>query len=322
MQEAYVGYALDKGIRATSTSGGICQCISRYVIEQGGVVSGIYFDQTFCARRGFASTLAELDRFTKSKYVQARQDGAYAEVKRLLEAAVTVLFIGTPCQVAGLRGYLGRAYANLYCIDFVCLGVPSEQMWQAYLAHIAHGRKLVSVDFKDKVSGWRNFSFHAVFSDGTELCEPGRQNAYMKAMIQKVINRPACYRCTCRTPERDADLTVADAWGTETLVPELWDDRGTSSVMVHSEQGKRLLEQIKASCRLRRVPPEALWAGNTGAWKQYGMPRARSRFYADTERFGFGYAYRRWHRSQWPQRCRQQLKRVLADIYIRTAKRR
>lgn len=43
-----------------------------------------------------------------------------------------ILFSGTGCQVNGLRGFLGKEYDNLICVDVICHGAPSPALWREY----------------------------------------------------------------------------------------------------------------------------------------------------------------------------------------------
>lgn len=288
---AYIGYAKNSDIRSTSTSGGICQVVSEWILMQEGIVSGIQFDSEFNVVRTFITNKVDLQKINKSKYVQARQGNSYREIKNYLQEGKLVLFVGTPCEVMGLISFLGNKPSNLYCIDFVCLGVPSEKVWHSYCNMIKENATITEVDFKDKRQGWKNFTFHIKFNNGTELNEAGRQNMYMKLMIEKVANRPACYHCKCRNLDRVADITVADAWGAEKLAPELFDDKGTSAIMVNTEQGESLICNILDRLHLAEVDVYELWKGNQSAWKQYEMPEERKVFFRDLKNYGFKKSY-------------------------------
>lgn len=287
MNKGYVGYSIDDYVRNSSTSGGICQIISQAFVDKRGIVSGVYFDDNFDLRRGFASSHNGLLKFNKSKYIQSMQKDSYREIKNYIENGNELLYIGTPCEVAGLQSFLGKKYPNLYCIDFVCLGVPSKKAWNMYRKEYFGDKKLVNIDYKDKQNGWRNFTFLAKFDDGSSLSEEGRKNHYMYAMIKKYNSRPSCYKCQFRTMKRISDITVADAWGTERIAKELIDDKGTSSIMVNSEKGEKLIDMIRDKCRLKEVTVENLWIGNLSAFKQYPMPKERKYFYLYLDKYGF-----------------------------------
>lgn len=292
MKKAYVGYSLDEELREESTSGGICQLISKMIILENGVVSGVQFDKNFNVERGFASNLEEVKRFNKSKYVQANQKDSYVQIRNYLFDNRKVLFIGTPCQVAGLKGFLGKDYCNLYTIDFVCLGVPSSKAWDKYKEQLTRKSPIKEINFKDKKNGWKNFKFKVTYNDSDELIEEGRRNDYMKSMIYKYNSRPSCYCCQFRKMDRIADITVADAWGIEKLVSQLNDDKGTSAIMVNNNKGEMLLDLIKNQCQLYEVSPEKLWEGNKSAFKQYNKPLEREFFYKYIEKYNYYWTMR------------------------------
>lgn len=67
-----------------------------------------------------------LNRFRKSKYAQSAVGMAYRKTKQFLKEGKKVLFSGTPCQIAGLRAYLGNTNQQcLLTIEVICEGVPS-----------------------------------------------------------------------------------------------------------------------------------------------------------------------------------------------------
>lgn len=64
-----------------------------------------------------------------SKYVQGSIIiGAYSEIQEDLKSDRSVLFVGTPCQVAALLIYLSDKYKeHLFTVSFVCGGIASPQ---------------------------------------------------------------------------------------------------------------------------------------------------------------------------------------------------
>lgn len=79
-----------------------------------------------------------------------------------------VLFSGTPCQVAGLKSYLGKEYDGLLTVDIICHGVPSEKIFQSYLQFMEgkYGGGLTYFTFRDKNIGW-GINGKAIFEDKT-----------------------------------------------------------------------------------------------------------------------------------------------------------
>lgn len=86
----------------SATSGGMATAISKSVISKGGVVYG-------CAAHGLqvkhmrCATMKDVEKLKGSKYVQSEMGDLYQALKKDVLEGLTVLFIGTPCQVAGVK---------------------------------------------------------------------------------------------------------------------------------------------------------------------------------------------------------------------------
>lgn len=124
-----VAVATDSQEQLTSTSGGLASAFARYIItELKGVVYGCTGFDCFHVRHIRVEREEELALLKGSKYVQSDTSGIYQQIKKDLNNGRYVLFIGTPCQVVALRRFLHNEYTMLYCIEFVCHGVPSQQI--------------------------------------------------------------------------------------------------------------------------------------------------------------------------------------------------
>lgn len=277
--KAYISYGKDLKSRIKSTSGSICHLLSKKVIEEGGMVSGVKFDEEYNVIRTIATSEEEIEGFRGSKYVQAEQGSCYIEIKSFLDKGDLFLFIGTPCQVAGLKSFLGKDYDNLICIDFICLGVPPQMLWNAYLEEESQGRKVSEVVFKDKRNGWKEFTFHIAFDNGDEVNEFGRDNPYMRNMIGKLYNRPSCHNCRYRSVYRSSDITVADAWGMEKVAPEMIDNNGTSSVLIRNKKGLELFLDISEELYNKEIGIDEYIKINSKAWSQPIMNQEREAFF-------------------------------------------
>ena len=58
------------------------------------------------------------------------------------------MFSGTPCQVAGLKAFLGKEYDNLFTIDIICHGVPNAEFFKGYLEILEKKFNGKILDFK------------------------------------------------------------------------------------------------------------------------------------------------------------------------------
>ena len=151
-------YALQASdsIRGHSSSGGAFTLLAESVLSQGGMVFGAAMDSELQTRHVCICSPNELISLCKSKYVQSDIGQAYRKAKSILVQGQTVLFSGTPCQIAGLYAYLHQPYEKLYTVDILCHGVPSQQMLQDSLRGIIPGRQVAAIDFRDKQYGWES----------------------------------------------------------------------------------------------------------------------------------------------------------------------
>ena len=236
----------NEDIRLKSSSGGIFHLLAEKTIREGGLVFGARFDENWQVVIDYAEDMKGVEAFMGSKYVQARMENAYVDAKRFLNEGRKVLFSGTPCQVAGLHRYLRKPYDNLLSVDFICHGVPSPKVWKIYLEEVVKQvQSISSVEFRNKEKGWKKFGFilrHNEIDKTVSMLSPFTENHYMKAFLNDIILRPSCYECKARGCSSQSDITIADFWGIETLLPEMDDDKGTSLVLVNTNTGKLALD--------------------------------------------------------------------------------
>lgn len=231
-------------VRATSASGGIFLPIAESVIREGGVVFGARFNEKWEVVHASVETKDDLRVFQGSKYVQSKVGSSFKDTELYLKGDRKVLFSGTPCQIAALHKFLGKEYDNLTTIDVVCHGVPSPKLWREYISQLPM-ENVRYVLFKDKSSGWRNYSFTLKADDGSVLLtEKASENKYLSAFIRNISLRPSCYNCHSKAGRSHSDITLADFWGIETVLPSLDDNKGTSVIMCNTEKGKRIIESL------------------------------------------------------------------------------
>ena len=228
-------------IRLNSSSGGFFTMLASKIIEHDGIVYGAAFSPNFKRVRHIGiETAEELRLLRGSKYIQCENDRMlFREIKSKLKDGRLVLFSGTPCQVEGLKSFLGKDYENLLTADMICHGVPSPEVWRSYLAELEkeNGSPVCSVNFRNKVSGWKKYSFSAQFENGRDFTVIVTENPYMRAFVRSVTIRKSCYSCPFRKLERISDFTMADFWGCEKAAPEMNDNTGITLTFINSEKG-------------------------------------------------------------------------------------
>lgn len=268
----------------SSSSGGLFVIFAKKIIKEGGVVFGAKFDESWNVVHAYTEKEEGIRAFMGSKYVQSQIGSAFSDAKGFLQSGRKVLFSGTPCQIAGLNGYLGHRYDNLLTIDVICHGVPSPMVWKHYLNEIVRkvchdensvssplilnssGRdalfeRITSISFRDKRTDWKKFSF--ALSLAKDLSE-GKQNSvslshtfsednYMRLFLSNVILRPSCYHCPSKEGKSNSDITIADFWGIERVHANFDDERGVGLLLVNTEKGQFALDEESLYLKSREV---------------------------------------------------------------------
>lgn len=251
-QITYAIYNLNINERLESSSGGIFTLLSKYILNQNGIVIGVAFNGNFKeVNHIIIDKVDDLYRLQGSKYIQSNINDIYKEVKKYLNTKRKVLFTGTPCQIGGLISYLGKEYDNLYTQDLICHGCPSTKVWRYYVQYKEYENKDVTkkIFFRDKTYGWKMYSVLFKFSNNTKYLQDLNHDIYMKGFLTNLYLRPSCYDCKFKTKSRQSDITLADFWGIENVFPEMDDDKGTSLMWIHSEKGLNLFDKIKDNCK-------------------------------------------------------------------------
>lgn len=276
--KAFAAIYKDESIRKESSSGGVFFALAQWVINQGGVVFGARWNEAWEVVHDFADTLDGVRAFMKSKYVQSRIGDTYLQAKKFLDAGRWVLFSGTPCQLAGLRAFLGKGYEHLLQVDLICHGVPSPGVWRKYLESYFPNENILSVNMREKEIGWDKYRIHVLTNRSTYLVDKA-SNPYITGFLNNTYLRRSCYHCVFRQYHRASDLTIADYWGVKRECPEMYDGRGTSVVFCHTEIGFSIINKL--SDELALLPQEKVRAirSNEAMESNFAMPDKRARFY-------------------------------------------
>lgn len=248
--QSFVVQNKDKDVLRNSTSGGFYTVLSTYVISNGGVVFGAAFDKNMVLRHSYSETLEGCKKFRGSKYVQSLIGNSFKQAKEFLDEGRMVAFSGTPCQIAGLVGYLGKKkYEKLILVDLVCRGVPSPGVLSRYLEYHAHGKNAKPIGWlsRDKYYGYDLSTATIQFNDNVSsyhglMDEDLMLSAYFKGLI----SRPSCYECHFKTLHRLSDITIFDCWNAKDT-SKRFSRQGATNVFIHTEKGKEIFDQIKES---------------------------------------------------------------------------
>lgn len=220
---AYGGWNLDDEVRLASSSGGVFSALAMSVLEKGGAVYGASMGEDLRVRHVRVDDAGQLFWLRGSKYRQSDIGTVYQSVRQDLKAGIPVLFSGVPCQIGGLLSFLGGRHELLLTVDIVCHGVPSDHLFEAYVKwqEANYGSRVRKVDFRNKNTGWKNYSLLLEFEEGKRYAAPFTRDPFMGGFLMDICLRPGCYACMFHKTPRQADITLGDFWGVQWL-PRSW----------------------------------------------------------------------------------------------------
>lgn len=276
---AFAAWNRDDAIRKDSTSGGAFTALAGYILEGGGVVFGAAMDGRQHLRHIACFRKEDLWRLRGAKYVQSDLGDVFREIKTLLKTRA-VLFSGTPCQVDGLYHYLGGQPENLTTCDIVCHGVPSPGVWEDMARSIEarQGKGLQAVRFRNKVTGWKNSHFTAVYDDGTVDTSPLFSTEYGHAFGKALFLRQSCHRCAYTNLNRPGDFTLGDLWGLRDDEFTAQQQLGISLLLVNTPHASHIFDKLPLSRQV--FPVERAVAGNPRLASPIQAPPERAAFFA------------------------------------------
>lgn len=232
----------DIDLRLQSSSGGVFSALAENILLQGGAVCAAAYTDDFAVVHFVSRDSTDLPRFRGAKYTQSYAEPCFPEIRQLLRDEIPVLFVGTPCQTAGLKSYLGKEFENLLLLDMVCHGVPSPMVWKKYLKEQTEkaGTAITGINQRSKTSGWSRYGYSVErhHANGTVDSVKQGQDWFMRGFTGDLFLRPSCSNCAFKGVERCSDLTLGDCWGIWDTHPEFDDNKGTSLLLLQTEKGR------------------------------------------------------------------------------------
>lgn len=249
VRSAYALKSSSDETRINSTSGGAFTELAKVILKRDGYVVGAKYNEDWTVEHMMADDKEGFEKIRTSKYQQSNIGFIHRDIKEKLEEGKEVLFVGTPCQIGGLRRFLGKEYKNLILCDFICLGVPSPKLFQKYLEQLnkKYTSKITNIRMKSKKVGWHDLTTVVSFENGDEYVKSGGIDSYVRFMIVHHTGlRESCFNCQFKGGNSEADISIGDFWGMEN---DAFDDNlGVSVVMCKTSKGEALVEEIKKNC--------------------------------------------------------------------------
>ena len=229
-----IAFQADKETLMESSSGGAFRVLANNTILNGGVVFGAAFDDKWKVRHISVESKKNLNKLAFSKYLQSDTEDTFSEAKELLENGRKVLYVGCPCQIAGLKKYLGKNYDNLLSVDLLCHGVPSPGAFSSYLEENFNAEQIKKIDFR---SGEKQLVlFNIENSDGTFEQYTVKSSTFVNSFLKDFNLRTTCYDCKFSKIPRQGDITIGDLWKASKIELD-FPDKKTSIVLLNNHKG-------------------------------------------------------------------------------------
>ncbi len=284
----YGGFSKDTKLRRASSSGGFFSIIAELILNKSGVVFGAALnDECDSVSHIKIESKEELNRLRGSKYLQSKAYDCYPQVKDELLKDRLVLFSGTPCQVEGLNNYLSKKYSNLLTVEVICHGTASPSIYKKYIKELSnkYGGKVTKVSFRDEVGG-NNLCMKITLSNGKIYRKDQYSDPYFRMFLSNTCLRESCYQCPSKGLYKRADITLADFWGSEKIIPDIHDGKGISLFIGHNERAKEILNEILPKTVGKEVAFERAIIGNRAYFSSYDKPIKRNKIANDVKRLG------------------------------------
>lgn len=240
-QKCYAAWGKEREEREDCASGGIATVFSNCVISENGVVYGTAFNDKLELVHTEGKKKEELQKFKGSKYVQSYIGLIFRQIKQRLEEGKCVLFIGTPCQVAGVKSYLGKDYENFLTVDIICHGTPPMKYLKEYMDVVDRNHKAKNIVFRGK----KDYYFTLYDEEGVFSCKKSSCDFYFYGFLQGLIHRDNCYICNWARSERCSDITIGDFWGLDKKSLKVEYEGKVSVVLINTIAGKKFWEKYK-----------------------------------------------------------------------------
>lgn len=293
-----------------SQSGGIFKSIANFFINNNAIVYGCVLTEDMKIEHIRGTTQEDIERMSGSKYVQSNLKDSFEKIKADLIDGKKVLFVGTPCQVGGLKSFLNYSKSdinNLVCIDLICHGVPSPGVWERYKKYLNEKyNNVTKFNFRNKKYGWES-SVTTFECDGKEKIN----NVYNTLFFMHYIVRSSCFFCPYRSLERSGDITIGDAWGikSENL---FYDKRGISLAMINTEKGKEILNKIQENILHKRIDIEEYM--QPALHENYNIPHKREVFWKEYKSQKFSYIAMKYGGNNIIKKTKKIIKKIINKI--------
>ncbi len=257
IDQNYFAVKNNDDIRRTSSSGGMFMALASFILEHRGIVCAAGMDGQFKVYHMFASNKDELVPMRGTYYVQSTIGDTFKHIRDLLKEDRLILFVGTACQVKGLKEYLGCVPEKLVLCDIICHGAPSPMVFEKFIQMLKEHGTLKEFKFRDKSLGWKGYHVSGVIN-GKKITNKLWLQSFNNLFSHNMINRVNCGSCPYTNYNRPGDITIGDFWGIENSHRDFMDSLGVSLVLTNNEKGQKLLERLQLDSMIKVQKEETI----------------------------------------------------------------
>lgn len=245
---SYAFITSDRDELMSCASGGAGTVFSKTAIDLGGVVVGTAWKSDFSTEQIIVDKKEELDKLKKSKYFQSYTGDICKRIKKILDTGRLVLYIGTPCQIAGLKKYLNKNYNNLILVDLFCANCPSAGLFKKYLKEEHNINDIKQYNFRHKSEDdtiWNCRTSDLLTNENERVILDYDEDDYLQVFHTCSLSLASqCLVCNYQGSTRQGDLTIGDCWGIQEYDASVDPSKGVSAILVNNEKGRDFLSKI------------------------------------------------------------------------------
>lgn len=291
-QDVYVAKIKDEKELLKSSSGGMFWAIVDEYCDKNFAIFGARYDEKFNVIHDYTCDFKQASIFRKSKYVQSNIKNNYIIAEQFLKEGKKVFFTGTPCQVDGLKKYLGKTYENLLTVDLICHGVPSQKVFNKYIEYVErkYKSKISNLNFREKTlkeGNWNSRNIKIELENGETIIEDSTKNLFLKGFHKALFYRPSCKECKYANPNRVSDITIGDCWGIEEINDKRNTHKGESLIILNTKKGKEIFNNLKEKLDYERLTLEFAMRTNAQLKNPTKFHKNREKFFYNLDKTEF-----------------------------------
>lgn len=283
--KAMYGYNLDDAKRKNGTSGGVFLELALACLQKGYLISGCVWDENWNPIHVLTDSLETVEKMQRSKYAQSDLSGVLKPIKDALSKGKKIMFSGTPCQIAALKSFVGENDNILY-VGVVCHGVASRKIWRMYLDSLSSQfGNIKQLRMREKLESWASYGLFVEFENGKQLILSKPENGqFIQCFLERLYVSERCMSCQYKGDSISADIILGDGWGQNPVAKSLEDGKGHSCILVKSEKGEELWNEVNSKFCTKDTTAEVIAQGNPRLVSP-SAPNPRSkRFYNEVEK--------------------------------------